>query len=459
MSADLHELMNRAADEIEGSAAPLPGGRLDLVRSAARRRRIARRTTESFAGVAAVAVVGVGVWFGAADRAPQPVTPVVTASPIPTPTSTPAPTTSPTPTPTGPAVRAESIDDATVVARLSAPRTGEVWETPVRVPELDATLIGDDGYGTRYGSVYRVGTRGEATIYVVVEPESYGGSPIGGLYEIDAAGARSIACPSARTGDPCMRQALEPSAVVRDEATFYDTLTLPHAIDLGDGYVVTTTRTTTGEFFDQWALGYGTPLLGGQGEESTVLVPMGAQSLVAQTHASSFLDGVTNVSYALTLPLGSTIELGAQDAPGGDYAAITWDDGVQREGVGWGGTVGGAVAMSPGDSACFGGTFAEEADHVASQWRAAGTTPDGHRVYVPVDGGNPLSRAVRAWHEENSGTLSESGEIVTGVAAGYPYADDAGFLAADALYAIQAPDDRWLVGLRSDAVQVVWECA
>jgi hypothetical protein len=35
---------------------------------------------------------------------------------------------------------------------------------------------------------------------------------------------------------------------------------------------------------------------------------------------------------------------------------------------------------------------------------------------------------------------------------------DEGFLAADALYALQGPDSRWIPALRRDAVQSVGEC-
>ena len=93
MSDELHALLARASNEIEGAAPALDGGRLGLVRSAARRRRIARHTAESFAGVGVVGVLGVGLWFGLGQETPEPVVPVVT--PTVTPTPTPTPTTDP----------------------------------------------------------------------------------------------------------------------------------------------------------------------------------------------------------------------------------------------------------------------------------------------------------------------------------------------------------------------------
>ena len=164
MSDELHALLARASNEIEGAAPALDGGRLGLVRSAARRRRIVRHTAESFAGVGVVGVLGVGLWFGLGQETPEPVVPVVTPTVTPTPTPTVTPTPTPdadaTPTPTGPPTRAESIDDATVIARLSAPRTGEVWQTPVPAPELRR------GLRRVLEPRYLVGTRGDASIYV-----------------------------------------------------------------------------------------------------------------------------------------------------------------------------------------------------------------------------------------------------------------------------------------------------
>ena len=132
MSDELHALLARASNEIEGAAPSLDGGRLGVVRSAARRRRIARRTAESFAGVGVVGVLGVGLWFGLGQQTPGAGgaggDPDGHADADP---DADADRHDATPTPTGPPTRAESIDDATVIARLSAPRTGEVWQTPV----------------------------------------------------------------------------------------------------------------------------------------------------------------------------------------------------------------------------------------------------------------------------------------------------------------------------------------
>ncbi|WP_421732907.1 hypothetical protein [Cellulomonas sp.] len=451
MSDDLHALLARASTEIEGVAPSLDGSRLALVRSAAHRRRVARRTRESFGGIAVVAVLGAGVWFGLGQQAPAPVVPVVTPTVTPSPTTTPAPT----PSPTGPPARADSIDDATVLDRLAHPRTGESWLTPTPAPELTPLLLPDDETGT----VLLVGTRGGASIYVTVaQTEFWYDVPVTGLFEVDAAGARLIACPSARSGDPCAdRLAVHGSGVVRDESTFYDSLTLPQRIALDDGYTVSTASTrlrASGSSI------YGRVLTGDTVATEPVR-PLGALGVVALT-SDSWLPGslgLTNLSYAVETPFGSHIWLSAADLPGGDLESVRWDDGVVRAGPpSWEGPY---ESVSPADGACGPGmVFAREADHVSAQWQPGGTTTEGHRVYVPADGGNEISRAVRAWQEEVSGTIDEeSGAPLNGADAGYPFLTDADFLAADALYAIQGPGDEWLLGMRPEALQIVWECA
>ena len=94
MSDELHALLARASNEIEGcrpGAGRWPPGRRPVRGPSSPDRA---RTAESFAGVGVVGVLGVGLWFGLGQRTPEPVVPVVT----PTVTPTPTPTT-PTPTP------------------------------------------------------------------------------------------------------------------------------------------------------------------------------------------------------------------------------------------------------------------------------------------------------------------------------------------------------------------------
>ncbi|WP_456789126.1 hypothetical protein [Cellulomonas sp. P5_C5] len=476
MSADLHALLARASDEIEGGAPALDGGRLGVVRSAARRRRIVRHTAESFAGVGVVGVLGVGLWFGLGQQAPEPVvpieTPTVSPSPSPSDTPTPTPTPTSTPTPTGPPTRAEEIDDATVIERLSAPRTGEVWHTPERTPEMDEVLALADGYFTP--TIYRVGSRADAVIYMSV---AEGGMPwstleFGALYEIDEAGARLIACPSARTGDECAGSAEQTGGVVRDDETFYDSLTMPESIDI-DGYVVTTSHARSDEFAslfgDAQAL---TP----EPLASRTLLQLGALSVVERTQQSA-VAGLVNIEFGVATPFGTFLELSREDLPAGEFEAIRWDDGVRR-GASHGpdgddSYVGSdpadytAVTLAPGSSNCTSWHFSRASTHDPAQWRAAGTTPGGYRVYLPLPGGSSLTQAVRAWQEESSWLPSEMTDdpaadeygTLHGAAAGYEYTTDQAFLDANALFAVQGPAGEWMLGMRSDAVNVVYECS
>ncbi|KQT01351.1 hypothetical protein [Cellulomonas sp. Leaf395] len=458
MSDELHALLARASNEIEVSAPALEGGRLGVVRSEVRRRRIVRRAAESFAGVGVVGVLGVGLWFGLDPWAPEPVAPVVTPTIAPTPTpTTPTPTT---PTrdaaPTGPVTREESIDDATVLARLGAPRTGEVWHAPTLVPDVPA-LRRVDG---EPAPAYLVGTRGEASIYLTAW-ELGDEWHVDGLFEVGPQGARLIACPSARTADACADEVnyQPPPGVVRDVDTFYDTLTLPATVDLGDGFTVTTTNTAQTPVLGFRLYGDAAPIVDGDVEQR-VLRDLGPVAVVAQV-AESPVTGLTNLTYGFTTPFGTFVRLDPSDVPGGEFAAISWDDGVVR-------TTEGSPPVStvaPGSPACRWTSYSQESAHVPGDWRPAGTTPSGHRVYVPVAGGNSMSRELRAWHEENSSTLAPEGVqgdeygTVHGAAAGYPYTTDEAFLQANALFAMQGPAGEWLLGMRSDAANIVYECA
>jgi len=459
MSDELHALLARASNDIEGAAPGLDGGRLGLVRSAARRRRIARRTAESFAGVGVVGVLGVGLWLGLGQQTPEPVVPVVTPTVTPTPTPTPSPTVTPTPsaTPTGPVVREESIDDATVLDRLEHPRTGEVWQTPTPAPDMAPVLLLDSS-----NTVFLVGSRGPASIYVAVAADFYGMGASVDLFEVDAAGPRRVACPSARTGDACADEpAIGPDGLVAglyrwDTETFYDTLTLPREVDLGGDFVLTTTRTQQSSYFPYWVFGDGGTLVDAERGDQRVLRRLGPLAVVAETSPSE-VPGLTNLDYAITTPFGTTITLTEHDVPGGDFDAIRWQPGFEPTPSDDGGPL---VAASPGEGACFGRTFSQETTHVAAQWRRAGETAEGRPVFVPVEGGNAMSQAVRAWQEEISWTVGAEGAdgLVEGAEAGYRYPTDAGFLAANALYAFQGPAGEWFLALRSDAVQAVWEC-
>jgi hypothetical protein len=430
-----------------------------------RHRRAVRAATTAVVSTAAVGALALTA-FGATGLLaadPDPVAPAAVATPLPSTTPAPSPTpepssaSEPTPPPVvaAPPVREADIDDATVVARLRAPRTGEVWSTPERAPQMEGVLSPDE-----FSSVWRVGQRDASTLYVVVHDSEAAQGQVGlegvrvsGLYEVDDAGARAIVCPSARTGDVCVVDPPLPPGVTRDEATFLDTLTLPRSVDLADGWRLTTTATTSLDFYDQLLLGDARDLYG-LGGETGVVADLGAAQIVQVTRDGR-VGGLADVRYAIRTPYGATIDLSADDSPSGEFGRIRWDDGIARplpDGVR-------AQSTAPSSGACFSGTFSVEDRHAPGDWRPAGTTPGGHRVYVPVPGGNAVSRAVRAWQAESSSGLDEvTQELVFGPAI-YGYGTDEQFLAANALYAIQGPAGEWQLRLRSDAVQTVYECA
>ena len=463
MSDDLTSRLLGAAEELERSVPAADPVFAGGVRAAIARRRTVRHVREVASGLVIATVIGVGAWAATGPDAP-PTPPVTTPSPTvtPEPDRSPSPTPSPTPSSlppvvdAGPPVREDDVDDAPVLARLREPRTGEVWITPEPAPDMEAVLSPEE-----WGTVWHVGRRGDSDIYAVMDVSwvPNGGAvlfgvPVLGLVEVDSSGARLIACPSARATDPCAARTVEVD-VPRDETTFYDTMTLPRSIDLAAGWTLTTSHTTSSTYYPDRVLGDGGALYGLAGDAEVVADLGGLQ--VLELVKDGDVPGLADHRYAIRMPLGTTLALSADDAPSGEFRAIRWDDGVPRPLADLYEEA--QQSTAPGSGGCFGGTFSVADGFVASDWRAVGTTPGGHRVYVPVEGGNAVSRAVRAWQEQASGTIDETtNEWVTGAAAGYRYPTDEGFLEANALYAVEGPTGEWQLRLRIDALQTIWEC-
>ncbi|MGW6130351.1 hypothetical protein ACWFNE_10020 [Cellulomonas sp. NPDC055163] len=461
MSGDLDDLLARTEDALARAVEEPEAAVLARVRGAVRRRRAVRHAGETFLGVAAVAVVGTTVWFGIDRDAPAPAvtsvpSPSVSSSPSPTPT--PAPTLAPTPAAevpapdAGPVTRAEQIDDATVVARIAAPRTGEVWTGVVPAPPDVQAMLSPDPFTW---TVYHVGHRGDAQIYSAVDLSmmEHGGAMVVAVFEVDAAGARTVSCPSARAGDPCAER-MELGWSTHDPETFYDSLTLPQHLALPGGWTLTTTHSLARASAPWQVFGTRDAFLDGA-PPVRVLRDLGALQVVEVTRPDG-PPGFTNLSYGVQTPLGSVFVLDPADAPGGDHAAITWDDGTTPPPAPRPGTPHTIGALS---HLCTGGSFSVEDQHDPAGWRPAGRTPDGVRVHLPVEGGNDVSRLVRDWQEEWSTNVDETTyEWLTGAAAGYPYATDEAFLASRALYAVEAPGGQWQLRLRTDAASVVYEC-
>ena len=102
MSADLAQLLNRAAHELSTDG-PLDAARATGLRRVVRRRRARRHAVESAVGVAAVGLVGSAAWLGAGRFAPAP------------PALGPSPSVSATPTPSRTAVESQAPSPTAVV--------------------------------------------------------------------------------------------------------------------------------------------------------------------------------------------------------------------------------------------------------------------------------------------------------------------------------------------------------
>jgi len=457
---NLDQLLTDARDEIAQATAPVDERTLTRVRGTVRRARIQRHTVESVGAVACVGVLGLGAWALASSGATTPVdpatrsaTPDTSSSPVPTPTS--APTAS---ADDGPVVRADEIDDATVLARLSAPRTGERWhDEPIDASDaLDALFTPDELAGGPEYELTLVGDREVSAIYALQLPAIFEGDVVTWgtrveLYEIDEDGPRAILCPSARTGDACATE-FSSSKAVADRDTFYDTLTLPASLPLGESWALSTEVTRT-----DGAKVVGVPAP--QQDDEQPLIPvahLGALTVV-QREVRSELDGARSFSYAVLTPLRTLVPVADADVPGLDYLAITWDDGVDRSEQ----TVDGAwarYAVAPAVGTCSSAQVTIDPDHDPTRWRTAGTTADGRDVVVPA-ADDPFAAAVHRWHLEHSGTIdTATGETLTGLAAGYRYASVGELLDAQSLYGVQGPGGEWHLHLRPEATNVVWEC-
>ncbi len=460
---NLDQLLTGARDEIAQATAPIDDRTLTRVRGTVRRARIQRHTFESVGAAACAGVLGLGAWALSSPDG-DPVDPA-TRSSIPEPSSAPTtePTTAPTSAPTtavddGPVARAAEVDDATVLARLSAPRTGERWfdEALDASDALDALFTPAElANGPEY-HLYLVGDREASAIYALAFPPVNDdvvqwGSRVE-LYEIDEDGPRAILCPSARTGDACAKD-FSSSKAVADDDTFYDTLTLPASIEVGDGWALST-ETVRGDVTRVAGL---PASLADANEKLEELTSLGSLTVVRRELPSS-VDGLRSYGYAVLTPFGTILPIADADVPGLDYLGITWDDGVDRSTQVADGDWA-RYAQAAGAGTCTTAQFSVESTHVPAQWRTAGVTADGRDVVVPVNG-NPIAAAVHAWQLEHSGTIdTDTGQTLSGLDAGYRYATVGEFLDAQSLYGVEGPDGEWHLHLRPEATNVVWECA
>ncbi|HEY3548481.1 MAG TPA: hypothetical protein VGK17_20605 [Propionicimonas sp.] len=356
--------------------------------------------------------------------------------------------------PPGPPVREAAIDDATVEARILAPRTGERWTTPTPAPDMASLLTGGQ---VEYMTPYLVGHRGSARIYVVMKVGLGYWPPAAMIAEVDASGARQISCPSARTSDACVPTAGVPG-VTLDTSTFYDTLTLPTSIDIGTGWQIDTSQARTSQVYGaarpetDWA---GSSVTSGSPLQYVTVATVGGVRVVEEVlppwKAGLDLDVR---SYVVVAPTGLAFMLDPPSAPGGDFESIRWDDGVTRtEDAAFG-----AYSFAGGGLDCSLGHFSVQPNLDPSQWSRAGTTREGLPVYVPK-ADNPLVHAIRAVQVEAATELAQLDWYPsTRQARPYLFPSDAAFRDSNALYAVVGPDGVWQIRLRGDAAVRPFSC-
>lgn len=441
---DLDQLLHGASDAIADATGPLDERTLTRVRGTVRRARIRRHTAETLGTAACVGVLGAGAWYVAGQDAPDPAPPAHTGTPAPTtapsPTSTPAPT--PEATPTGPVERAAVLDDADVLAHLAAPRTGERWTTPVRDDEVRDSLLTEAAQVD--WTVYRVGERGEATLYLGV---GYG-YVASLLFEVDEDGARAVLCPSARTGDACVpehaRADVVAEAVELDQDTFYDTLTLPERIPAGNGWTFATAETRSAEHVAP----YGISEDFGDDHGARTVVDLGRSALVQSDEHRDGAAGLSSHRYLVRLPFGGYRTLEPVDQGDGDFDQIVWDDGVERR-------ANPAGSRAPAAHTCHAEQFSTVGSDLVETWVEAGTTPGGHRVLIPAGSDDELAHAI--WQHQFSTSYDYEVEDED-PDYGYELRTIDAFLEAHALWGVPGPDGEWQLRLRSDASAFVYDC-
>jgi hypothetical protein len=401
-------------------------------------------------------------------------TPSPEATPSPTVPSTASATPSPSPEP----VRAEreaNIPDEVVVTRMANPRMGEVWHEPVPLDEDLELFRYDDGgsyASSGYARYFEIGTRGEATIVALAEVEFNVwemGHVIHAVFEIDDAGARYISCPSARTEAPCISPPayVNPDPFTIDTETFYDTLTLPEWITVGDGLSVAGWQQPL-DSYAEWTWGSASlfrdgitwkyePELAEDGlpwgeferetgrleyAEQFSTVPGTRTSVVRLSSQRQQIAGVTAIEYGIVMAHGGLVRVGPAGMNGFGVGSITWDDGA---------TV--TSRFTAVTQTCFAAPFTLLDDFDPDQWVAAGETADGQRVYLPVDGGNTVAHAAFDYLHGHSWGVDgdEDGD--------YPYDSADEFVEARSIFTYQLPGGDWIVAMDPLAAQRVYECA
>ena len=370
-------------------------------------------------------------------------------------TLSPGASASPSVSPLAPGVmppRLVGADDATLLNAAEHPRTGEVWLTEAH--DLEPTVPIVAAGQTEYFAIH-VGTRGDAEIFLVVEPgrAGYHAEPVsetydsGAFVEVRGDKAYIIWCPLP-TQDACPTPSWSgseafDSSVEADGTVFYDSLAAPGLVEIegipveGPAMLWDDGSLAQGNLGDPMTLVAAAPsnlLVRDVVVPTTTLATFGGWTLVS--YESPMDNGLPTYPLRWISPLGTTYRTGVGDRSGEPSPqTIEWADGVEP-------------LLPTGYDACFSyvGVRTAHCDypfgltvddvHEDSQWTIGGSLSSGTPVYVPIAGGNDWSRSL--WAEYG---------IPSGENQGNPdyFASEADFLAGRGVIEIQGFDGNWWI--------------
>ncbi len=411
-----------------------------------------------------------------------------TATPTPANTSD-DPTTAPTFTLT----RESGLPDATALARMANPRTGETWHAPVERPDYAAAFArySELSLGDRY---FSIGQRNGFDIVVTAQslepdsldpPGSLGSLHVfGGFFEIRSGVPVQILSPTEEVyacGDDAAYLATYHPELVVDTEVFYDSLGYPQTIHADAD---TTVSVYTWADWDSdcvlgppgivlpWERDHGSSTVADFVDGGLTEVEGNGPVELTRLEWASEVMGLNNGSYFVATPYGSLIQTYFTQDYLENAEAIAWlsehspSDAseflLQR------------LAPAAGDTCWDPTQFTREVDHVDEDWLLAGSTPSGIDVYLPVEGGNDIAHRIYTRMSELSTFDGWAGDVPgpwantyagpsgrdvkTEPVPPYHYATYEGFLAANSLVSYPVGEE-WFLSIRWEAQYTVFECS
>ncbi len=283
-----------------------------------------------------------------------------------------------------------SAADKALLAKFISPTTGESWyASPITLSDqkfltpLSAESINN---GVEQPVYTEVGTKAGNKIVLAKAAAEGPGGPSYYLFEVAANGTpRLIAHPDGRvvyddTYGPTAD--LFTKSVVIDKTTHYDSLTIPGAIDLGNGYPVKSTG--NGSIADSFY----------SSEGSTLVKQLGSSAIVKISRTDK-ATGLTSYGYMMQFPFKTTVLLKYEPLET-TLKTYKWNNAVAADD-----TIA-AIARGCGGltSAVTVANNAKDADFVA-----AGTSPSGQAVYDTKDPNYILvNKAYDEFHAYYSGS-------------------------------------------------------